>query len=283
MRASEKMLPRWRQIARGWVRVTRCLGVALLVFYASSAVLLVTAEELLLRWHDHSGTVQGSGTDVWLRTDDGVRIYGRYYERDPALPVLLYLHGGAGTLASRSDRLELFANLGANLFALEYRGYGPSEGTSSDRGVERDAGAAYRWLLERTPATKVIPFGESFGGAPATWLARFHPVGGLILLSAYTSPSELFAHFMPWLPTDLLVRTRFDNLRRIKRVNVPKLFIHSRSDEIAPFHMGEALWTAAPEPKQHLWLDGIGHDETFYAARNEATDAIRAFLLALSR
>lgn len=261
--------------------LVRRLVIPLLVLYLGSALLLVLCEQVFLRWHDREGVVRGSGTDVWLRTEDGVRIYARYYERDPKLPVLLYLHGGAGNLASRSDRLELFANLGANLMAVEYRGYGQSEGTSSEAGLVKDASAAYAWLRERTEPNKIVPFGESLGGGPATWLALGRQVGGLILLSTSTSVPELASHYMPWLPTRLLVRTRFENLKRLKHVMVPTLFIHSRTDEVVPFSMAESLWKAAHGQKQHLWLDGVGHNETFYEARPQATNAIRQFLSTL--
>jgi acetyl esterase/lipase len=126
-----------------WGRFARRLGVALVVAYFCSAAVLVLGEEVMIRWHDRGAVKNGSGTDVWLRTEDGVRIYARYYARDPELPTLLYFHGGAGNLASRSDRLELFASLGANVFAIDYRGYGPSEGTSTEHGLELDASAAY--------------------------------------------------------------------------------------------------------------------------------------------
>src|SRR5271165_130988 len=106
-----------------WGRFARRLGVALVVAYMSSAGLLVAGEEVMTRWHDRDAVMNGSGADVWLRTEDGVRIYARYYARDAALPTLLYFHGGAGNLASRSDRLELFARLGANDFGIGYRGY----------------------------------------------------------------------------------------------------------------------------------------------------------------
>ena len=253
----------------------------LVVLYVSSAALLVLIEQLAIHWHPRDGEVQGSGRDVWLTTDDGVRIYARYYERDPAAPVLLYLHGGAGTLASRSDRLELFASLGANLLAVEYRGYGPSEGTPSGRGLERDARAAYAWLRRRTAASKIVPFGESLGGGPAAWLASQFEVGGLILLSTSSSTFALASHYMPWLPTRWLLRLDFDSLTAVARVTAPKLFIHSRADGVVPFAMAEELWSAAPTPKQHLWLDGLGHDDTFYRARPQATKAMRDFLSSL--
>jgi fermentation-respiration switch protein FrsA (DUF1100 family) len=266
---------------REWGKLARRLVLALGGLYVSSTLLLVVGEQIMLRWHARDGVVQGAGADVWLRTEDGIRIYARYYERSPGLPVLLYLHGAAGNLASRSDRLALFADLGANLLAVEYRGYGSSEGSTSERGLERDASAAYAWLRTRTDAEKIVPFGESLGGGPATWLALTHRVGGLILLSTATSIPELAAHLMPWLPARLLVQTRFETLQRVGRVSVPKLFIHSRTDEVVPFAMAESLWSAAPAPKRHLWLDSVGHNETFYEARPQVTQALREFLSSL--
>jgi fermentation-respiration switch protein FrsA (DUF1100 family) len=191
------------------------------------------------------------------------------------------LHGVAGTLASRSDRFELFASLGANLLAVEYRGYGPSEGTPSTRGLEHDARAAYAWLRRRTAASQIVPFGDALGGGPASWLGSQFQVGGLILLSTSTSTFALASHYMPWLPTSWRLCLDFDTLARVARMTAPKLLTYSRADGVVPFVMAEALWNAAPTPKRHLWLDDIGHDETFYRARPQATEAIREFLSSL--
>ena len=43
----------------------------------------------------------------------------------------------------------------------------------------------------------------------------------------------------------------------------PKLFIHSRSDEIVPYKLGRRLYAAAPEPKQFYEVVGTGHNETW--------------------
>jgi uncharacterized protein len=265
--------------ARRWIRNGL---VALLAWYALSALVLVLAEQALMRFAPDGGVVGGSGRDLWLQTEDGARIYASYYERDPSFPTLLYLHGVAGTLQTRKDRLELFASLGANLLAVEYRGYGPNPGRPVERAVELDAEAAYAWLRRRTPESLIVPFGESFGGGAATWLAAHRPVGGLILLSTATSVPALAASFMPWFPTRAVVRMRFDSLSRIARVRAPKLFIHSRVDGIVPFSMARALYERAVEPKHHLWLD-VGHDETLYVARAEATQAVAQFLASLPR
>jgi uncharacterized protein len=235
-------------------------------------------EDRLIYFPTRGGRVQGPGQDLTLTSDDGVQLHARYIERDSAAPTLLYLHGNAGNLAGRSDLMTYFAELGANLLALEYRGYGQSDGSPSEAGLHADTRAAYAWLTERTPPARIVLLGESLGGAPACELAASQPVGGLILLAAFTSIPEMAALYYPWLPTRWLLRTRFDNLSAIARVRAPKLIIHSRRDELVPVEMGERLYAAAPEPKHAVWLDRSGHNDAHIHEEPQLSSAIRALL-----
>jgi fermentation-respiration switch protein FrsA (DUF1100 family) len=251
---------------------------ALALGYLMLLILVVLLEDFLLYHPARAGEVTADGDDVWLHTADGVTLHARYTHRDRSLPTLLYLHGTAGNLASRSDRLALFANLGANLLALDYRGYGKSGGTPSERGLYLDARAAHDWLSKRTEARKIVLFGQSLGGGAACELATTRPIGGLILLSTFTSTPEIAAHWLPFLPMRQLLHTRFDNLSKVARVKVPKLFIHSRRDQVVPFGMAEQLFAAAALPKQQLWLTRSNHDGTFYTERALAVAAMQEFL-----
>src|SRR6266436_1388177 len=77
---------------------------------------------------------------------------------------------------------EFLRDMPVNVLALEYRGYGRSEGTPTERGVYRDADAAYLYLVNtkgKDPKT-VISFGQSLGSAVAAHLAAHHEVGGVV-------------------------------------------------------------------------------------------------------
>lgn len=259
---------------RGWLRI----ALWPLIGYAALLGILMAFEDRMIYFPVRGGRVDGAGEDVTLRSADGVRLHARYLPRDPGAPTLLYLHGNAGNLAERSDLLQYFAELGANVLALDYRGYGQSEGVPSEAGLYADVRAAYAWLRELTPAPRIVVLGESLGGGPACELAVSEPVGGLILLATFTSVPDMAAHFYPWLPTRWLVRTRFDNLSKVARVRAPKLFVHSRMDEVVPFEMGQRLFAAAPEPKQALWLDRSSHNALFLVEEPPLGGAIRDFL-----
>lgn len=193
--------------------------------------------------------------------------------------VLLFLHGNAGSIAHRIDYLALFSGLGLSTLIFDYRGYGKSEGTPSERGTYRDAEAAWRYLIDERgiPPGEVVLFGESLGGAVASWLAAHKGPAGLIIVSAFTSVPNLAAQLYPWLPVRLISRFRYNTLASLTLATCPVLVAHSTDDEIVPFEHGRQLYEAARPPKQFLEMCG-GHNDIL--ARNHATfeSALRAFL-----
>ena len=260
-------------------RIASSLARALALAYIASAVLLTTLQDRLIFFPTRGGRVVGDGADLELRASDGTRLHARYIERPNARQTLLYLHGNAGNLAERGDLLARLSTLGANVLALEYRGYGRSDGQPSENGLYDDARAAYAWAIARVPARRVVLLGESLGGGPACELASTLEVGGVILLSTFTSIADMAARQFPWLPVRLLVRTRFDNLAKMSRMSAPKLIVHSRTDEIVPFDMGQRLFAAAMDPKTALWLGAAGHNETLYCEETpRVLEVIRNFL-----
>lgn len=248
--------------------------------YAVCIALVMALEDRLIFFPSKGGRVVGPGVDLELRAEDGVRLHARYIERPGAEQMLLYLHGNAGNLANRSDVLEQLAKLDAHVLALEYRGYGLSEGAPSEAGVYLDAQAAYDWAVAHVPAKHLWVLGESLGGGPACELASTREVGGLILLTAFTSIADMAALSFPWLPVRLMVRTRFDNLVKLARVRAPVMVIHGRRDELVPFEMGERLFATAAQPKHRLWLEQAGHNDVFFTEGALVIEEIRRFMSA---
>jgi fermentation-respiration switch protein FrsA (DUF1100 family) len=262
------------------LRVARIFGAVIVVGYAACVAALMIFEERLIFFPTPGGRVTGPGVDLELRAADGVRLHARYIEQPGASRTLLYLHGNAGNLPNRSDVLEQLTGTGAHVLALDYRGYGQSEGTPSEAGVYLDAQAAYDWALTRSPASSLWLLGESLGGGPACELASTREVGGLVLLSTFTNIADMAALSFPWLPVRLLVRTRFDNLAKLARVRAPVLVIHGRHDELIPFQMGERLFERAQQPKRSLWLEHAGHNDVFFREGARVIAEIRAFMSA---
>jgi uncharacterized protein len=207
--------------------------------------------------------------DVWLTTDDGLRLQGWWVPAAGARGTVLFFHGNAGNISHRLASLQFFHRLGYETLIFDYRGYGQSEGRPSEPGTYRDAEAAWRHLVEERgiPPERIVLFGRSLGGAVAAALAERHPPAGLILESTFTSVPDLGAELYPFLPVRLLARIRYDTLARMPRIRAPVLVVHSRDDDIIPFRHGRRLWDAANEPRAFLEISGTHNDGFFTSGR----------------
>jgi len=218
--------------------------------------------------------------EVRLRTSDGVRLHAWFVPGGRERPTLLFLHGNAGNISHRLEKLAILHELGGAVLLLDYRGYGLSEGAPDEAGTYRDGDAAYDWLIQRgIQPTSLVVYGESLGGGVATDLAARRAVGGLILESTPTNMPDVARAHYPLLPAALLLSVRYDSLAKIASVDAPLLILHSTEDEIVPFEMAERLFRAARPPKRLVQLRG-GHNDNFLVATDAYTSALRAFLRA---
>ncbi len=199
--------------------------------------------------------------DVTLETSDGVRVHG-WFVRGASPRALLYFHGNAGNISHRLHSIKEFNELGLSVFIVDYRGYGRSTGKPTEKGLYRDAQAAWNYLSgDRGIAPdNIILFGRSLGGSVAAWLATHEAPAALIVDSSFTSVPDIGQEAYPWLPVRLLSRFRHPTREYVERSSCAVLVVHSRDDEIIPFHHGEAIFAAANEPKSFLEIRG-GHND----------------------
>jgi len=225
--------------------------------------------------------------DVFLTTEDGVRIHGWYAParvelspRKPNITILLF-HGNGGNLTDRIEKIQLLTKVGADVFAIDYRGYGRSEGRPNELGIYEDGHTAYRYLTETRgiPSERIVVLGESLGGAVATEIAVKHPVGGVILESTMTRARDLAIRTMPIVPPSLYLRTKFDNLGKISQINAPVLIIYGTKDTTIPPSHSRRLYEAAREPKRILAIEGAGHNDLFILGHREYGQAVKEFLV----
>jgi len=217
--------------------------------------------------------------NISFETNDGLTLSGWFIPKEDSRGVLLFCHGNAGNIGHRLDSIQLFHELGLEIFIFDYRGYGNSEGKPTEQGTYEDVQAAWQYLIQerQVDQKKIIVFGRSLGGAIASWLASNNMPGILVLESTFTSLPDIAATVYPYLPVRLLSRFEYDTLDYLRNVNCPTLIIHSRNDEMMPFVFGQKLYKIAPEPKKFLELSG-SHNEGFLTSGSDYQAGINTFL-----
>lgn len=219
-----------------------------------------------------------AGEDVFLETEDGVRVHAFWLPAEGASRALLFLHGNAGNASHRLPNARELVRLGIHVLLLDYRGYGLSEGRPSEAGVYADARAALAHLRDArgVPDSRSVLFGRSLGGAVAVELARGRELAGVVLESTFSSMRDVARlHFGP---LGALSGSRFESAAKIGEMRSPLLFIHGDRDEIVAHELGRRLFERAPEPKSFETLAGAGHNDTVQVGGRAYFERIRAFL-----
>lgn len=217
--------------------------------------------------------------DIWITTEDDVRIHGWWIGAPEHETQVLFLHGNAGNISHRLDRLASLGKIPARFLLLDYRGYGQSEGKPSEKGLYKDAHAAYQYLLDQgTSPDKLVVFGESLGGAVAIDLASTKKVGRLIAESTFTSLRDMANIVMPWVPS-AFVSNGFQSIEKLSKVHVPLLIIHGTNDSIVPFEMGKKLYENAKTPKKFFEVPGADHNDVYVVGGDPYRQKITRFIL----
>jgi len=242
------------------------LGVILAIYLAALVLLFVLQRSLLFVPNRQRPDLAEAGLapamrSVELATADGLRLLG-WYQPPAANPgaVLLYLHGNAGHIGHRSDRVRPYLEAGFGVLLPEYRGYGGNPGRPSEAGSYSDARAAFEFLArEGIGVERVVLYGESLGTGVAVQMAVEHGCAALVLEAPYTSVAAV-AQSRYWMfPVRPLVVDKFDSLSKIARVRCPVFIMHGERDRIIPIRFGRALFEAASEPKDAKWFAEGNH------------------------
>jgi pimeloyl-ACP methyl ester carboxylesterase len=176
--------------------------------------------ELIRFGPDETATPQLTGW--WIPSDPG----GRY-----AHLTILFLPDGNGSLAISIPTLASLHNLGINVFAFDYRGYGQSAATRpSQQSMTRDAGSAWQYLTtsRALPAKHIIPYGTGVGASLATSLTITHSDIPALILDAPRADLLTVAMRDPratLLPVRLLFHERFPLAEPLSTLRIPKLLL----------------------------------------------------------
>jgi pimeloyl-ACP methyl ester carboxylesterase len=182
----------------------------------------------------------------------------------PSSDTLLFLHGSSGSLSDTLPQLQILHQLGMNIFAFDYRGFGKSRNVHpSEKSTYEDADAAWSYLTgtRHLSASTIVVDGVGLGATIAAETARRHPEAPALVME---DPQPPTLDTLQWdsltrlLPIRLLFHDRFDPTRTLAQLRTPKLLLYPANDATARYY------EQAADPKQKANL--------------AAGDALKSFL-----
>ena len=184
----------------------------------------------------------------------------------PAVTIL-YFQGNKHNLDEYWDRIMYLHEIGVNLFIADYRGFGRSEGTFSEEGMQADARTALAHVAQRPEVdpARLGLYGFSLGNVNSIYLAAevFRDPMFLIAEAPFAAANALIqgAVNLP-MPAGWLTQGRFDNADRIRRIEAPLLLLHGEDDDFVRYRdNGRVVFQNAPEPKTLVLVPSAGHSD----------------------
>jgi len=174
----------------------------------------------------------------------------------------LFFHGKGDHLGGQLERAKRLANLGYDILAIDYRGFGVSTNVApSEEGVAEDTAAALAYLRERAGGSdRIFYYGHSFGTAVATQRARVDPPAVLILESGFASIDQFKSDSsLLDFPDEYLADDGWATTTWIREVQVPVLVMHGLEDDFVRPEFSDLLIANANDPKQLLKVPGADH------------------------
>jgi len=144
---------------------------------------------------------------------------------------MIYCGGNAEAVVHNAeDFLSAFPS--KTLYLLNYRGYGGSSGNPTEKGIFSDVLFLYDKIYKKHK--KIHAMGRSLGTGIVTYLASKRNIEKIILVSPYDSIRSIAQKRFPIYPIFLLLKDKYDSIRKIKYIKARAMILIAENDEVIP-------------------------------------------------
>jgi len=195
-----------------------------------------------------------------ITVTDGTVLNGLLFKTENSKGLIFYLHGNAGSLQGWGQVAKTYTDLNYDVFMLDYRGYGKSEGSiNGEEQMHQDVQTAYDELRKIYEEDKIIVLGYSIGTGLAARLATTNNPNLLILQAPFYSLTDLMRHHFPILPTFIL-KYKFETNSYLKGCKMPVVIFHGDKDEVIYYGSSLKLKELFKSQDTLITLPGQGHN-----------------------
>lgn len=198
--------------------------------------------------------------EKFIKTSDGVILDALIFKADSAKGVIFYLHGNTNGLNKWGKIAKVYTDLHFDLFMIDYRGYGKSEGSiKNEKQLYSDLQTAYDSVKSIYHENNIIVLGYSIGTGPAAMLAVSNHPGKLILQAPYFSLADAVHHLAPSADT-VGLPFEFNTYRFLPQVVCPVIIFHGDADKEFYYGSSEKLKVFFKPGDELITLHGAGHE-----------------------
>jgi alpha-beta hydrolase superfamily lysophospholipase len=224
--------------------------------------------------------------DFMVPVERSVSLSARLYTLNKQSPIILFFHGNGEVVCDYDDIAADYLKAGANLFAVDFRGYGKSGGTPLFSNMVTDARAVFPYVRDMLRkegfAGKLFVKGRSLGGHPALEVAHHYEaeLAGMIHESSGAGVTMRMTQRFEGT-RDLARAKELQKLHeeKVRAITVPLLVIHGEIDELVPVESAIHLYDSVGSKDKSLCvIPNAGHNDLLWVGHQQYFQAVREFV-----
>ena len=239
--------------------------------------------------------------DVYITSYDNLNLHARFYKYNDSNKFAVLCHGFRGTgIRDFSGGFFMMRDLGFNIFLIDERGHGLSDGKLITMGVRerKDIRDWTKYVASRFPNSEIALVGISMGAASVLMASDLNlpeNVKCIVADCPYSSPKAIVQktckfdlHIPLWIgwPAVYLGALIFyhfnlnsgDARKSVKNTNKPCLIFHGLSDNVVPQEMSLEIYNANPKMVERYTFEGAKHGLSFLVDTERYKKISRDFL-----
>ena len=249
----------WKKILIGTFSLRRMINSLIIIYVLITVFAHFYADRLIFPYKHSSYDENLPGLQL-IKSKSKIEIATRFWKAKNEKALILYFHGNYLDLGHLDDIAEALNNRGYSVLAMDYRGYGLSQGSASENNAYTDAQRVYDFALSKGYTEKtIIIFGRSIGTGVATELATKNKAIALVLISPLTSAYRVMTKY------PIIAFDKFNNLSKINHIGMPLFIVHGNADEIIPSWHSQLLFEKYIGQKKRIVVKGARHNDIWEA------------------
>lgn len=208
---------------------------------------------------EHAFTFEAEHEEFFLEHVNGEKINSIFFSSTESKALVLYFHGNSKNLQHWGNYLPDVINRGYDVVAIDYRGYGKSDGDASEENMYEDGQLLYQWAKANHPDKEIILWGRSLGTAVASHLSTTEKAQKLVLETPFYNMPELVKTRFPLLIVPVELKYKFPNNTNIESNDIVTYIIQGTKDSIVPLKSAQKLQRILETDDHFFTIKGAGH------------------------
>jgi len=213
---------------------------------------------------DHVFNFDKDFEEINFNPDPDTIINALHFKVKAPKGIILYFHGNKDNLVRWGSIASELTKYNYDVVAIDYRSYGKSKGSLSEKNLFDDALFCYNQIKESSNPKHIILYGRSLGTGIASWLAGEVNPAKLILETPYYDIHDLIKRFFPDFLLKDKLNYKFSSHTYLKNSKYPLMIFHGTRDEVVPYRSGKKLFDSLRNPNKTLiTIDGGRHNDLY--------------------